>query len=252
MRLKVSGTIGLAVAATVAALSFAAPVRAGERTVPIVVELFTSQGCNSCPPADAYLGELAKRPDVLALSLHVDYWDYIGWKDPFAQHAFTLRQREYSRALAQRYVYTPQMVINGRLHGIGSERPNIEQLIAEARKERETDAAASPTIALVGDELKIGRGPSGKATVWMAIFDPRQTTAVGRGENAGLDLVEYNVVREWTEIGGYDGQPVTLKLNVDWDEYEKSGCAIFVQRQTPSGPGAVLAAYAIDPPLRRK
>ncbi len=252
MRFKVSAKIGQAVAVTVLALSVAAPVKAGERTAPIVVELFTSQGCNSCPPADEYLGELAKRPDVLALSLHVDYWDYIGWKDPFAQHVFTLRQREYSRALAQRYVYTPQMVINGRLQGIGSERPNIEQLIAEAKKERESSSAESPTIALVGDELRIGRGPSGAATVWMAIFDPRHTTTVARGENAGRDLAEYNVVREWTRIGGYDGQPVTLKLDVDWDEYEKSGCAIFVQRQTSSGPGAVLAAYAIDPPMRRK
>src|SRR5690242_20233995 len=114
---------------------------AGERAVPVVVELFTSQGCNSCPPADAYLGELAKRPDVLALSLHVDYWDYIGWKDPFAHHAFTLRQREYSRALSQRYVYTPQMVINGDLQGVGSERRTIEALIARAEKEQKAPAS---------------------------------------------------------------------------------------------------------------
>jgi len=249
LRSKVSRTVGLAVAA--AALTLA-PARAGERTVPILVELFTSQGCNSCPPADEYLGELAKRTDVLALSLHVDYWDYIGWKDPFAQRAFTVRQRDYSHALSQRYVYTPQMVINGHWQGIGSERADIERLIANAKKEREVNAATAPTITLQGDELHIGRGPAGPATVWMAIFDPQQKTAVGRGENAGRDLTEYNVVREWSKIGAYDGQPATLKLDIDWDEYEKSGCAIFVQRQTPSGPGPVLAAYAIDPPFRRK
>ena len=226
------------------------PAFAGERTAPVVIELFTSQGCNSCPPADQYLGELAKRPDVLALSWHVDYWDYIGWKDPFAQHAFTVRQRDYSRALLQRYVYTPQMVINGRLQGIGSERADIERLIAEAKKER--DAGSVPAITLSGDQVNIGHGPAAAANVWIAVFDPQQKTAVGRGENAGRELVEHNVVREWTRIGTYDGQPVTLKLDVDMDEYEKSGCAIVIQRQTPSGPGPILAAYAIDPPMRRK
>ena len=226
------------------------PAFAGERTAPVVIELFTSQGCNSCPPADQYLGELAKRPDVLALSWHVDYWDYIGWKDPFAQHAFTVRQRDYSRALLQRYVYTPQMVINGRLQGIGSERADIERLIAEAKKER--DAGSVPAITLSGDQVNIGHGPAAAANVWIAVFDPQQKTAVGRGENAGRELVEHNVVREWTRIGTYDGQPVTLKLDVDMAEYEKSGCAIVIQRQTSAGPGPIMAAYAIDPPMRRK
>src|SRR3954454_10513973 len=95
---------------TAAVLLFGIVVAHAEER-PVVVELFTSQGCNSCPPADAYLGELAARSDVLALGLHVDYWDYIGWKDPFAQRAYTERQRHYSRALNQRFVYTPQMVI---------------------------------------------------------------------------------------------------------------------------------------------
>src|SRR5277367_5521376 len=116
----------------VLALMLSSVAQAGE-TRPVVVELFTSQGCNSCPPADAYLGELAKRPDVLALSLHVDYWDYIGWRDPFAQHAFTLRQRDYSHALSERYVYTPQMVINGQLQGVGSQRGDIERLITDRK-----------------------------------------------------------------------------------------------------------------------
>src|SRR5689334_7353524 len=113
---------------------------------PVVVELFTSQGCNSCPPADAFLGELAARPDVLALSLHVDYWDYIGWKDPFAQRAYTERQRSYSRALNQRFVYTPQMVIDGTLQGVGSETATINKLIEKARK---LDAGG-PTLSVSG------------------------------------------------------------------------------------------------------
>src|SRR4051812_38711022 len=143
---------------------------AGERAVPVVVELFTSQGCNSCPPADAFLAELAKRPDVLALSLHVDYWDYIGWKDPFAQHAFTVRQRDYSRALSQRYVYTPQMVINGELQGVGSERRTIEALIARAAKEQKTASENRPSIRYVGNEVRIEGGADTRATIWLAVF----------------------------------------------------------------------------------
>src|SRR5258708_21644985 len=242
----------LALAALGAGLAASAPAVAGERHVPVVVELFTSQGCDTCPPADVCLGEVKKRSDIVALSMHVDYWDYIGWKDPYAQHAFTMRQRQYSTALSQRYVYTPQMVINGRLQGIGSERPEMEKLIVQAKKQHEAEAANLPTIKLVGHDVHIGPGPAVPATLWIAIFHPHLHTAVHPTENAGRDLVEHNVVREWTKLGTYDGDPVTLKLDVDMDEYEKSGCAIFVQRQTATGPGAILAAYAIDPPLRGK
>ncbi|HEV8025928.1 MAG TPA: DUF1223 domain-containing protein, partial [Stellaceae bacterium] len=104
---------------------------AGEgRSAPVVVELFTSQGCSTCPPADAYLGELASRPGVIALAFHVDYWNYIGWTDPFASKAATDRQRSYAKQLGLRYVYTPQMVINGTMEGVGSGREAITQLIA--------------------------------------------------------------------------------------------------------------------------
>lgn len=242
VRLTRWGLIGV-VAATVTA----GAAWAGERAAPVVVELFTSEGCNSCPPADAYLGELAKRPDILALSWHVDYWDYIGWKDPFAQHAFTMRQRAYSRALDQRYVYTPQMVINGRLQGIGSERTDIEKLIGEAKT---APQAAAPRVTVAGDSVHIEGGPSGPSNVWLAVFDPQHWTHVEQGENAGQRLGEYNIVREWTQLGHYEGKPVTLKLNVDMAEYAKSGCAIVVQQQTPNGPGPILAAYAIDPPMK--
>jgi hypothetical protein len=227
----------------------AASASAGERSNPVVVELFTSQGCNSCPPADAYLGELAKRPDILALSWHVDYWDYIGWKDPFAKHAFTQRQHAYSRSLAERYVYTPQMVINGHLQGIGSERDEIERLIGQAKAERVATAARSPRVTVVGDSVHIEGGPAAASNVWIAVFDPQHWTPVEQGENAGQRLGEYNIVREWTQIGKYEGKPVTLKLGVDMAEYEKSGCAIVVQQQMPEGPGPILAAYAIDPPM---
>ena len=224
---------------------------AGGRPVPVVVELFTSQGCNSCPPADAYLGELAKRPDVLALSWHVDYWDYIGWKDPFAQHAFTQRQHAYSRSLDQRYVYTPQMVINGRLQGIGSDRGAIERLIAEAQQERKAHPQPGPRVSLVGDEVHVEGGPAEPSVVWAAWFDAQDWTPVKSGENAGQRLGEFNVVRKWSQLGHYDGQPVTLKLGGDADEFKNSGCAIVVQRQTEAGPGPIVAAYAVDPPTNQ-
>ncbi len=228
---------------------------AGQRTVPVVVELFTSQGCNSCPPADAYLGELAKRPDVLALSLHVDYWDYIGWKDPFAQHAFTLRQREYSQALGQRYVYTPQMVINGRLQGVGSERGEIEKLIVSAAKD--SAAASRPAISLTGDEVHVGEAQANgalSAVVWLAVYDAQSWTAVQRGENAGRRLGDTNVVRVWRELGRYTGKPASFKLDLDTASSGQSGYsgkpgyAVLIQRQTSSGLGPILAAAAIDPP----
>lgn len=225
-----------------------APAWAAGHVSPVVVELFTSEGCNSCPPADAYLGELAKRPGILALAWHVDYWDYIGWKDPFAQHQFTQRQHAYSRSLDQRYVYTPQMVINGRLQGIGSERDVIEKLIAEAQQQATAGAAQAPRVTVKGDDVHVEGGPAEPSVVWAAWFDPQHWTAVERGENAGRRLGEFNVVRKWAELGRYDGKPVTLKLGAGMADDPKSGYAIVVQQQTPAGPGAILAATAIPPP----
>lgn len=225
-------------------LGLAGHAAAADRS-PLVVELFTSQGCSSCPPADAFLGELAKRPDIIALSLHVDYWDYIGWKDPYAQRAFTERQRAYSRALAQRYVYTPQMVVDGHLQGVGSDRGAIEQLIREAGMTRE--AVTRPSLRRVGDEIRVEGGGTTSAVVWLALYDPARRTPVARGENAGKQLANYHVVREWRTLGRYEGKPVTLPLNLEAASLDKHGYAIVVQVETPSGPGPILAALAIPP-----
>jgi hypothetical protein len=217
------------------------PATAGER---IVVELFTSQGCNSCPPADAFLGELAKRPEVLALSLHVDYWDYIGWKDPFAQPAFTARQRDYQRVLAQRYIYTPQMVIDGHLQGVGSERSKVDGLIAKAVRQRA--ATNAPSLSRDGDAVRIEGGqvtPGSAASVWLATYEPVHHTPVKRGENAGRTLPNYNVVREWRALGRYDGTPLRLPL----DAAPSANRAVIVQAQAASGPGPILAALVLDP-----
>jgi len=213
-------------------------------TRPVVVELFTSQGCNSCPPADAFLGELAARPDVLALGLHVDYWDYIGWKDPFAQRAHTERQRSYSRVLHQRYVYTPQMVIDGMLQGVGSDQATINRLIDKARKV----GASGPTLAVNGSGPKrvvhVGAGKAaGPATVWLVFFDSKRETKVKAGENSGQRLANYNVVRTMTAVGTWTGSAIDIPVDLDAIDADCDGAAVIVQSDET---GPILAAARID------
>src|SRR6185436_2173571 len=226
------------IAAAVALLFLAAaPGAAGERG-PVVVELFTSQGCNSCPPADALLADLAKRKDVLALAFHVDYWDYLGWKDPYASRANTERQRAYSRALATRFTYTPQVVVDGAAQEVGSKRDEVEGLIAKATAKR----ADAPEIAVADGRVRVGAGAAAPASVWVAYFRRSVANDVPRGENAGRRLATTNVVRELRLLGGWDGKPVELALG----SAPPAGCdggAILVQR---AGPGAILAARVFD------
>ncbi len=226
----------------------AATANAQEQQRPVVVELFTSQGCNSCPPADEFLAELAQRPGVLALGLHVDYWDYIGWKDPFARRAHTERQRGYSRSLHQRYVYTPQMVVNGAYQHVGSDRAAIDRLIDKARK----DALAGPDLAVVGTglqrSLRIGAARAGQsATVWLVGFDRRQETAVGAGENSGRRLANHNVVREMISVGAWKGEAVELRLDLAQVAADCDAAAVLVQIDET---GPIVAATRIDLPPR--
>src|SRR5579864_6346005 len=139
------------------------------RPAPVVVELFTSQGCSTCPPADAYLGELASRPGIIALAFHVDYWNYIGWTDPYASKAATERQRGYAKQLGLRYVYTPQMVINGTKEGVGSARESISQLIADAAADKNPHVGVAVTRGPAGQILvHIDAGQTAEpATVWL-------------------------------------------------------------------------------------
>jgi hypothetical protein len=205
---------------------------------PVVVELFTSQGCSSCPPADALLGELAQRPNIVALALHVDYWDYIGWKDPFASPALTRRQRDYADALGLRMVYTPQMVVDGRIDVVGSHRSEVESAIVES--------AARPKLAVRieddgrgGHRVVIPAGDSSEeATVWLAVLDSEQETRVGRGENSGRTLKEFNIVREWRRIGSWNGSAIMLPLEATPGE-DRNACAVVVQS---GATGPVLGA----------
>jgi len=175
---------------------------------PWAVELFTSQGCSSCPPADALLGRLSMRPDIVALAFHVDYWDYIGWKDPFASRETTERQRAYARVLKQRYVYTPEMVVDGIGHDTGRDRTPIEALLAKAQAR--SPRRATPTLSRsIGGPLgiKLDSFPlEGRvADVTLVIYDRRHTTPVKSGENQGRMIENFNVVRHLERVDRWDG-----------------------------------------------
>ncbi len=240
-RLKILAKRALRLVAAAVVLA-ATPVAAG----PVVVELYTSQGCNTCPPADKLLGELKRRDDVLALSIHVNYWDYLGWTDPFATQVGTDRQRDYARPLRQRFVYTPQMVIDGRVHVAGHRRAEVESLIAAAQARHGTDLALSftedadggMTVSIPASDFR------GEADVIMALYDDAHETPIRRGENAGRTLTYSNVVRELVSIGTYRGEAIVLELPMRGDrDAARDGCAILVQE---AGLGPILGAAMID------
>lgn len=212
----------------------------------VVVELFTSQGCSSCPPADAYLGELARRPDVVALSFHVDYWDHLGWRDPYARPGNSKRQRSYVTALGARYVYTPQMVVDGSFQDVGSNRQRIEYLIGKAARQR----AAAPPIALDGRELALGAAPAaleGEVGVWLFFYERARQNDVSNGENKGRHMRTTNVVRAVQSLGIYAGKARSVAIDMSTVPAECDGVAVLLQQ---TGPGRIIAAKAFDLPPR--
>lgn len=215
---------------------------------PVVVELFTSQGCSSCPPADRLLGEIKGRDGVIALSLHVDYWDYIGWEDPFGLARHTARQRAYKRRLKLDYVYTPQIVVDGRYQAVGSRRAAVEAAIAEAADD---PVRVRPRLETAGRAARLvvpaGAAPERPATVWLALYDGRHDTRVRAGENAGTALVNHNVVRRWQKLGTWRGDRLEIPLDLAGARADgRDGCAVLVQA---AGTGAILGAARM--PLAR-
>ncbi len=210
---------------------------------PTLVELFTSQGCSSCPPADAYLIELDKRDDVIALSMHITYWDYIGWKDPFASQAVTDRQRAYGRRIGHGRIYTPEIIVNGMLDAVGSRRGAVDRAIDKVR------AAMPSGLDIVlsklpdhGMRISLPGAPfDGVATVWLARYDNEHVTNIERGENSGRTLRNINVVRELRRIGRWDGLPLDIDLPLSAliasDGAGNDGCVVIVQKD---GYGRVL------------
>lgn len=231
------------VAVTAARITMAKPSTAEG---PWAVELFTSQGCSSCPPADAYLGMLAKRPDIVALSYHVDYWDYIGWKDAFATRATTDRQRAYARVLKQRYVYTPEMVVEGIGHDTGRERAAIERLLAEAQR-RSTKRATPELSRSAGGTLtvKLAAFPleGAPADVTLAIYDRRHSTPVASGENQGRMLENFNVVRRLELLSRWNGAAASWTIE-NAGLQPGLGAAVIVQR---ADHGPVIGCNKLEP-----
>src|SRR6266498_3288685 len=169
-----------------------------------VVELFTSQGCSSCPPADRLLGELARDPAILAMSLPIDYWDYLGWKDTLSNPRHTARQRGYARIRGDREVYTPQAVINGAAHALGSDKAAIDAAILATKADPST-LSVPVKLAVSADRLDVtiaagANAPAG-SEVWLCELASTVPVAISRGENGGRTIVYHNVVRRWLRLG---------------------------------------------------
>jgi len=209
-------------------------VPAAAETRPVVVELFTSQGCSSCPPADALLHELAGRKDVLALGFHVDYWDKLGWKDPLSTPGATIRQHDYAAEFGRNEVYTPQIVVDGQHQAVGSNRGAVLQAIAEARPV----SAAPIAFAADGRSASVGGG-TGRGKVLVIRYLRTRTTAVARGENSGHTAVDANGVESIRDAGEWTGRPLELPI-VPVDDAH--GLAILVQGED----GRILGAAALS------
>lgn len=217
---------------------------AGAQNRPVVVELFTSQGCYSCPPAEAFLGKLARQPDIVALEFHVDYWNDLNygsagrWADPFSRPEFTRRQQLYNQRIRKKSgVYTPQMVIDGRFEKVGSRERAV---MASVRRARGVDGPRLRVSVSRGDAQGLSVAVDGAAetesTIWLVRFKRAETTRVLRGENHGKTLKSHNVVTQVTQIGEWRGRAVTLDVPNSRPGPDE-GCVILVQNEKP---GAIL------------
>ena len=225
----------LAAAAAAAVVLADLPASAADAQHPAVIELFQSQGCSSCPPANANLIELSRRPDILALSFGVTYWDQLGWKDTFGSPQYTARQWDYAHALHHSQVWTPQMVVNGRADVVGTDKGEIEALLPRADR-----GAAGPAIAVTPTQVSVGAAiaPGGPADVWLVRYEPRIVQVpIRRGENEGRTLPHKNVVRALVKLGVWSGQAQRYAVPGDAD----ANLATAVLIQAGAG-GPVLAA----------
>jgi hypothetical protein len=215
-----------------------------------VVELFTSQGCSSCPPADALLGRLVEDKSVVALSFSIDYWDYLGWRDTLGSPANSERQRGYARARGDGRVYTPQMVVDGVTHVNGADEEAVRDAVKTAEKQL---AAAKVPIGMRADGdtliVDVGAAPEGSdrrsATVWLAVAKQKEKVAISRGENRGKEIAYHHAVRELTPIGMWEGETLALRLPLK-DLKTMGGDCLFVLLQEESN-GPILGAAEFMP-----
>lgn len=213
---------------------------------PVVIELFTSQGCSSCPPADALLVELAKRDDVLPLALHVDYWDYIGWKDIFADPSFTERQRAYANASGHRTIYTPQMIVGGENHVVGFKPMKLADLIADQKRKIEASKLGLTAIRS-GDTLSIALNNSGAPARDMMVqvieYRSHETVKIRVGENAGKSIDYANIVTSWTHVANWDG---TSPVHLGAELTSADPAVVIVQQDLDGLPGEIVAAMRVN------
>ena len=218
---------------------------------PAVIELFTSQGCSSCPPADRLLADLARKPNIIALSLPVDYWDYLGWKDSLAQPAFTARQKAYAAARGDGHVYTPQVIVDGLHHGVGSNR---QAIIALAKKSLGAKGAMKVTMtvatrsSVAGGKVICELGAATpksarKAGLWLYRVAKSREVKIGRGENTGRSVRYVNVVRSISFISDWDGTAKRVEIDAGTlKQGDADGWILLLQSGTKDRPGAILAA----------
>jgi hypothetical protein len=224
------------------------PIVLSSVPAPMVVELFTSEGCSSCPPADALVGELAQRQYVLPLSFHVDYWDYIGWKDRFADPAYTHRQYAYAEAQGSSMVYTPQMIVAGAIDVVGSDRNAVEKALKVAYTR---NSMYRIHVMREDDGRIVAQFPDAPigvpATVWLVTYQKSAQSHVKAGENAGHDLMTFNVVRSLQKVGMWYGKAAEIELKLDQAAKDNSpdACAL-IANQAGNGPIVAAASFNFD------
>jgi hypothetical protein len=227
------------------AMPAAAQTAGGETRLRAVVELYTSQGCSSCPPADRLMAELAKDPGLIVLSLPVDYWDYLGWRDTLAHGSFTYRQRAYSAIRGDRQVYTPQAVINGAAHAVGSDRAQIEKAASATRGQG----------GVLSADIRISRGDGGMSVqcpskaleagagqLWAMPFVRERVVQIGRGENGGRSVTYVNIVRGLSRIGECRGEATSVAVPAASLTDDADGIVVLLQSGNEKKPGPVMAA----------
>ena len=241
-----SPRLSASVVAALAVIAFAEPAMAEPKAV---LELFTSQGCSSCPPADALLAQLSKKPGYVTLSYSVDYWNYLGWRDTLSSAANSDRQRDYARMRGDGSVYTPQVVVDGLLHVNGANEAAIEMALRNAAK-RLQDVKVPVNMHPEDGTLVIGIGAAPdaanqrSATVWLAIAQDEATVSITRGENRGKTLSYYHPVRELTPIGMWKGEAMTLRLPLR--EFKLMGGDYLVALLQVENGGPILGAAQYD------
>jgi hypothetical protein len=211
-----------------------------------LLELFTSQGCSSCPAADKLLGELAADPSLVVISDPIDYWDYLGWKDTLASPAHSARQRAYARVRGDRQVYTPQIVVNGAMHALGSDRAAIERTIAQT-DQKPAVMSLPVLLSLGGGTLNVSvqakGGEHDGGEVWLCPLARAVAVAIGRGENRGRTITYHNVVRRWVKLGDWTGTDATWTVPVsDIETDDVDAAVVMVQEGAHDKPGVILGA----------